>query len=55
MTDTAHTLGTSRTLWELVERRAALTPGRPVLLQGDRSLTFGELRERAERCAAGLY
>ncbi|MFF9913898.1 class I adenylate-forming enzyme family protein [Streptomyces sp. NPDC013457] len=55
MTDTAHTLGTSRTLWELVERRAALTPDRPVLLQGDRALTFGELRERAERCAAGLY
>ncbi|MFC8547726.1 class I adenylate-forming enzyme family protein [Streptomyces sp. NPDC057273] len=55
MTDTAHTLGTSRTLWELVERRAALTPDRPVLLQGDRVLTFGELRERAERCAAGLY
>ncbi|MEU6883399.1 AMP-binding protein [Streptomyces sp. NPDC046712] len=55
MTDTAHTLGASRTLWELVERRAALTPDRPVLLQGDRTLTFGELRERAERCAAGLY
>ncbi|MGW2200689.1 class I adenylate-forming enzyme family protein [Streptomyces sp. NPDC001774] len=55
MTDTAHTLGTSRTLWELVERRAALTPDRPVLLQEDRVLTFGELRERAERCAAGLY
>ncbi|MFF5934066.1 class I adenylate-forming enzyme family protein [Streptomyces sp. NPDC012508] len=55
MTDTAHTLGASRTLWELVERRAALTPDRPVLLQGDRTLTFGELRERSERCAAGLY
>ncbi|MEU6987183.1 AMP-binding protein [Streptomyces sp. NPDC046324] len=55
MTDTAHTLGASRTLWELVERRAALTPDRPVLLQGDRALTFGELREGSERCAAGLY
>ncbi|MFJ9827127.1 class I adenylate-forming enzyme family protein [Streptomyces sp. NPDC101160] len=53
--ETAHTLGASRTLWELVERRAALTPGRPVLLQGDRTLTFGELRDRAERVAAGLY
>ena len=52
---TARTLGESRTLWELVERRAALTPDRPVLLQGDRVLTFGGLRERAERCAAGLY
>ncbi|MEV4946303.1 AMP-binding protein [Streptomyces sp. NPDC053755] len=55
MTETAHDLGGSRTLWELVGRRAALTPERPVLLQGDRTLTFGELRERAERCAAGLY
>ncbi|MER8042112.1 AMP-binding protein [Streptomyces sp. NPDC094032] len=55
MNETAHALGESRTLWELVERRAALTPDRPVLLQGDRALTFGELRERAERCAAGLY
>ncbi|MGW8766502.1 class I adenylate-forming enzyme family protein [Streptomyces sp. NPDC055815] len=55
MNETAHALGASRTLWELVERRAALTPDRPVLLQGDRVLTFGGLRERAERCAAGLY
>ncbi|MFJ7064694.1 class I adenylate-forming enzyme family protein [Streptomyces sp. NPDC101115] len=55
MTETAQALGASRTLWELVERRAALTPDRPVLLQGDRTLTFGELRDRAERCAAGLY
>ncbi|MFF1507910.1 class I adenylate-forming enzyme family protein [Streptomyces sp. NPDC058326] len=55
MNETAHTLGDSRTLWELVTRRAALTPDRPVLLQGDRVLTFGGLRERAERCAAGLY
>ncbi|WP_405862400.1 AMP-binding protein [Streptomyces sp. NBC_00090] len=55
MDQTAHDLSGSRTLWELVERRAALTPDRPVLLQGDRVLTFGGLRERAERCAAGLY
>ncbi|MFE5296169.1 class I adenylate-forming enzyme family protein [Streptomyces sp. NPDC056632] len=55
MTETAQALGASRTLWELVERRAALTPDRPVLLQGDRTLTFGELRDRAERCAAGLH
>ncbi|MFJ3900284.1 class I adenylate-forming enzyme family protein [Streptomyces sp. NPDC090025] len=55
MTETAHALGAARTLWELVERRAALTPDRPVLLQGDRTLTFGELRTRAERCAAGLH
>ncbi|MCX4973572.1 class I adenylate-forming enzyme family protein [Streptomyces sp. NBC_00620] len=55
MNDTAHALGSSRTLWELVARRADLTPHRPVLLQGDRSLSFGELRDRAERVAAGLY
>ncbi|WP_353943995.1 AMP-binding protein [Streptomyces sp. HUAS MG91] len=55
MTDTAHALGDSRTLWELVERRAALTPDRPVFLQGERALTFGGLRDRAERVAAGLY
>jgi acyl-CoA synthetase (AMP-forming)/AMP-acid ligase II len=54
-TDTAHALGASRTFWELVERRAALTPDRPVLLQDDRSLTFEELRAGAERTAAGLH
>ncbi|MFF3978439.1 class I adenylate-forming enzyme family protein [Streptomyces sp. NPDC001828] len=55
MTDTAHVLDSSGTLWELIERRAELTPDRPVLLQGDRTLTFGALRERCERVAAGLY
>ncbi|MFE2064863.1 class I adenylate-forming enzyme family protein [Streptomyces sp. NPDC059467] len=51
----AHELGTSRTLWDLVVRRAWLTPDRPVFLQGDRALSFGRLRARAERVAAGLY
>ncbi|GDY76030.1 hypothetical protein SAV31267_055150 [Streptomyces avermitilis] len=55
MNDTAHALSTSGTLWELVVRRAGLTPDRTVLLQDDRSLSFGELRDRAERVAAGLY
>lgn len=55
MNETAHALGASRTLWELVLRRAALTPDRPVFLQESRSLTFGELRDRSERVAAGLY
>ncbi|MEU9011053.1 AMP-binding protein [Streptomyces sp. NPDC048479] len=55
MNETAHALGESRTLWELVERRAGLTPDRPVLIQDDRSLTFGALRDRSERVAAGLY
>lgn len=55
MNETPHSLSSARTLWELVDRRARLTPDRPVLLQGDRVLTFGALRERAERVAAGLY
>lgn len=55
MNDTAHALSSSRTLWDLVARRADLTPDRPVLLQDDRTLAFGELRARAERVAAGLY
>ncbi|MDL5202214.1 AMP-binding protein [Streptomyces sp. ALI-76-A] len=55
MNDTAHALSESRTLWDLVARRADLTPDRPVLLQDDRSLSFGGLRDRAERVAAGLY
>ncbi|WP_406008314.1 AMP-binding protein [Streptomyces sp. NBC_00637] len=54
-TATAHELSASRTLWDLLARRAGLTPGRRVLLQDDRALTFGELRERAERVAAGLH
>ncbi|MFF0160021.1 class I adenylate-forming enzyme family protein [Streptomyces sp. NPDC005263] len=55
MTDTAHALSTSRTLWDLLARRADLTPDRPLLLQDSRSLSFGGLRDRAERVAAGLY
>lgn len=55
MNETPHSLSSARTLWDLVVRRAGLTPDRPVLLQDDRRLTFGELRARAERVAAGLY
>ncbi|MFF9350983.1 class I adenylate-forming enzyme family protein [Streptomyces sp. NPDC014734] len=55
MNETAHALGRSGTFWELVERRAALTPDRPFLIQDDRTLTFGELRDRGERVAAGLW
>ncbi|GGS04939.1 cyclohexanecarboxylate-CoA ligase [Streptomyces aureoverticillatus] len=59
--DTAHALSACGTLWELIERRAALTPDTPALIQAaadpadDRTLTFGGLRERCERVAAGLY
>ncbi|PTH86629.1 cyclohexanecarboxylate-CoA ligase [Streptomyces sp. A244] len=55
MNETPHALSSSRTLWGLVTRRAALTPDRPLFLQDDRTLTFGALRARAERVAAGLY
>ncbi|MEV6649159.1 AMP-binding protein [Streptomyces sp. NPDC051219] len=58
---TAYELDGTATLWELVARRAGLTPEAAVLIQSaddpadDRRLTFGELRDRAERVAAGLY
>ncbi|MEU6542875.1 AMP-binding protein [Streptomyces sp. NPDC046859] len=55
MDDTAHTLGSARTLWDLLAARARRTPDRPALLQDDRTLTFGALRTRAERVAAGLH
>ncbi|MFI6371071.1 class I adenylate-forming enzyme family protein [Streptomyces sp. NPDC050546] len=55
MNETPHALSSSRTLWELVARRAAVTPDRPLFLEGGRRLTFGALRTRAERVAAGLY
>ncbi|MBK6015564.1 class I adenylate-forming enzyme family protein [Streptomyces sp. MBT53] len=55
MNETPHSLSSAPTLWELVVRRAELTPDRPVFLQDDRALTFGGLRDRSERVAAGLY
>ncbi|MET9698847.1 AMP-binding protein [Streptomyces sp. NPDC006529] len=61
VTAIARDLERSPTLWELIARRAALTPDAPVLIEAaehpadDRTLTFGALRERAERVAAGLY
>lgn len=63
MTDnsTAVELSRSRTLWDLITRRAAMTPDAPVLLEAaedpadDRRLTFAELRDRSEQVAAGLY
>ncbi|MFD7242964.1 class I adenylate-forming enzyme family protein [Streptomyces massasporeus] len=55
MNETPYALSSSRTLWELVTRRAARTPDRPLFLQDDRTLTFGALHARAERVAAGLF
>ena len=43
------------TMWGLVEARAAASPDVPALLdEHDRSITFKELRDRAERVAAGF-
>ncbi|GAA3253124.1 AMP-binding protein [Streptomyces lavendulae] len=61
MTDIGTDPSSCATLWELVSRRADRTPDAPVLIEAaedpadDRTLTFGALRERAERAAAGLY
>jgi acyl-CoA synthetase (AMP-forming)/AMP-acid ligase II len=44
-----------RTLWELVDKRAAETPdARLVVDERGKSLTFAEYKTRAERTAAGL-
>ncbi len=44
-------------MWELVEARAAASPDvpRPLSTASDREVTFAELRDRAERVAAGLH
>jgi acyl-CoA synthetase (AMP-forming)/AMP-acid ligase II len=44
-----------KTLWQLLEERAALTPGKRMALdERGRTMTFGEYRDRALRAAAGL-
>jgi cyclohexanecarboxylate-CoA ligase len=46
----------ARTMWELVERRAAASPDQPMLIAADgERVTFGAFRDRAERVAAGLH
>jgi acyl-CoA synthetase (AMP-forming)/AMP-acid ligase II len=45
----------ARTLWELIELRAAATPERVMLVDGDRATTFSEFRDLAERAAAGYH
>ncbi len=45
-----------RTLWGLLEQRVAESPDAPMLIdEADRSVTFAEFRNRAERAAAGLH
>jgi acyl-CoA synthetase (AMP-forming)/AMP-acid ligase II len=42
-------------MWDLIDRRATLSPDRPMLIdESDRTVTFGEFRDRVERVAAGL-
>jgi len=42
-------------MWELVDRRADVSPDHPMLMAADgESITFGQFRDRAERVAAGL-
>src|SRR5690242_15110528 len=48
-------LDDAKTVWELVERRAALTPDRIMLHADDRTVTFAEYREMVQRAAAGWY
>ncbi|MEO8693138.1 MAG: AMP-binding protein [Acidimicrobiales bacterium] len=45
-----------RDLWSLVERRAALSADRPLVVdEHGRTVTFGEFKYLAERAAAGLH
>jgi acyl-CoA synthetase (AMP-forming)/AMP-acid ligase II len=45
----------AKTLWDLLTRRAAETPDAPMLIdERDRTVSFAEFRDRAERAAAGL-
>ncbi len=46
----------SRTMWELVDRRATASPRHPMLIAANgETVTFGAFRDRAERVAAGLH
>src|SRR6185295_8366450 len=42
-------------LWELIEQRAAATPDRVMLYDGDRATTFAQYKDMVEHAAAGLY
>jgi cyclohexanecarboxylate-CoA ligase len=46
----------AKTFWDLIEQRAAATPDQRMLLdESERTLTFREFRDQAERVAAGLH
>jgi acyl-CoA synthetase (AMP-forming)/AMP-acid ligase II len=48
-------LDDAKSVWELIERRAALTPDRIMLHAGERSVTFSEYRDLVERAASGWH
>ena len=43
----------AKSVWELIERRAAASPDRVMLCAGDREVTFGAYRDAVEVAAAG--
>jgi acyl-CoA synthetase (AMP-forming)/AMP-acid ligase II len=45
----------AKTVWELIDRRAAASPDRVMLYDGDRETTFAQYKDMVERAAAGLY
>ena len=53
---TSEILTGARTMWELVDRRAQVSPDHPLLIAADgETVTFGQFRDRVERVAAGLH
>jgi acyl-CoA synthetase (AMP-forming)/AMP-acid ligase II len=53
---TSDVLTGARTMWELVDRRAQLSPDHPLLIaENGETVTSGQFRDRAERVAAGLH
>ncbi len=53
---TSEILTGARTMWELVDRRARVSPDHPMLIAADgETVTFGQFRDRVERVASGLH
>jgi acyl-CoA synthetase (AMP-forming)/AMP-acid ligase II len=53
---TSEILTGARTMWELVDRRAHVSPDHPLLIAADgETVTSGQFRDRVERVAAGLH
>ena len=53
---TSEILTGARTMWELVDRRAQVSPDHPMLIAADgETVSFGQFRDRVERAAAGLH